>query len=242
LKTSSAPNHLVFVGVADGTNKALIAKADLNGDTLWYRKIDAGSFDDILYNVIEEDNGESLVAVGKTFPTAADLDVLLIKVRADDGQVITQRNLGDEETLDVGIDLAQTLDGGFAFAGFSTRTSGVLGNEMVLIKTDDLGSLQTNYLRGKVYFPSGNDCSPYTEGDLGLNGWLVKATGENVTFFGSTDSLGNYDLRVDAGVYELELLQKNNHVTPPSLRWTLRSPTIRIFTTSHCGPPSTVRS
>ena len=104
-------DHLVFVGVADGTNKALIAKANLNGDTLWYRKIDAGSFDDILYNVIEEDNGESLVAVGKTFPTAADLDVLLIKVRADDGQVMPQRNLGDEETLDVGIDLAQPLAG-----------------------------------------------------------------------------------------------------------------------------------
>jgi len=212
-------NHLVFVGVTDGTNKALIAKADLNGDTLWYHEIDAGPFEDILYNVIEEDNGESLVAVGKTFPTAADLDVLLVKVRAEDGQMISQRTLGDEETLDVGIDLAQTLDGGFALAGFSSRTTGVLGNEMVLFKTDDLGGLQTNYLRGKVYFPRGDDCAPFTEGDLGLNGWLVKATGDNVTFFGSTDSLGNYDLRVDAGIYELELLKKNN-------RWEICDPVL----------------
>lgn len=209
--------HLVFVGSTDNSNKALIAKADLNGDTLWYHEIDAGPLDDILNSVIEENGGENLVAVGQTVPTPSNLDVLMVKVRAADGLVLWQRRLGDEETLDVGEDLAQTLDGGFALAGFSARFDGVLGNELVLFKTDDLGGLQTNYLRGKVYFPQGNDCGPYEEGDLGLAGWLIKAESESATFFGSTDSLGNYDLRVDRGVYELSLLRRND-------RWNLCNP------------------
>lgn len=210
-------DHLVFVGSTDNSNKALIAKANLNGDTLWYHEIDAGPLDDILNSVIEEDGGENLVAVGQTVPTPANLDVLMVKVRAADGLVLWQRRLGDEETLDVGADLAQTLDGGFALAGFSARFDGVLGNELVLFKTDDLGGLQTNYLRGKVYFPEGNDCGPYEEGDLGLTGWLVKAKSDDATFFGSTDSLGNYDLRVDRGMYEVSLLRRND-------RWNLCDP------------------
>lgn len=210
-------DHLVFVGSADNSNKALIAKADLNGDTLWYHEINAGPLDDVLYSVIEDDNGESLVAVGQTVPTPSNLDVLMVKVRSEDGLVLWQRRLGDEETLDVGEDLAQTLDGGYALAGFSARFDGVLGNEMVLYKTDNLGALQTNYLQGKVYFPAANDCGPFTEGDLGLSGWLIKAESETATFFGSTDSIGNYELRVDAGVYEVSLLRKND-------RWNICDP------------------
>jgi len=209
-------DHLVFVGSAEDANKALVAKADLNGDTLWYHVIDAGPLDDILYNVIEENGGENLVAVGQTVPTPANLDVLMVNVRAADGLIRWQRRLGDEETLDVGRDLARTLDGGFVLAGFNARFDGVLGNEMVLFKTDDLGGLQTNYLRGRVYHPA-DDCRPFAEGDQGLTGWLVKAVGESATFFGSTDSLGNYDLRVDQGTYEVSLLRKND-------RWELCDP------------------
>ena len=206
----TSDDNLVFVGTTENRNKALIAKADLNGDTLWYHEIDAGPLDDILYSVIEDDNGASLVAVGQTVPTPADLDVLMVKVRSTDGLIEWQRRLGDENTLDVGEDLAETLDGGYALAGFSARSDGVLGNELVLYKTDDLGGLQTNYLVGKVYHARMTDCGAYQDGDLGLSGWIVRASSESATFFGSTDSLGNYELRVDPGVYDVSLLQKND--------------------------------
>jgi hypothetical protein len=209
-------DQLVFVGSTDGFNKALIAKADLNGDTLWYRQIDAAPFDDELRGVIEEDGGENLVAVGQTVPTGANLDVLMVKVRSSDGQLLWQRRLGDDDALDVAEDLAPTLDGGYALAAFNSRGT-VLFNDMTLFKTDNLGDLQTNYLRGKVYHPSNSDCAPFQDGDLGLEGWLVRAESSTATFFGSTDSLGNYDLRVDRGVYSLSLLRKND-------RWDLCSP------------------
>jgi hypothetical protein len=210
-------NHLVFVGSTENGTKALIAKADLNGDTLWYHEINAGPLDDILYNVIEQDGGESLVAVGQTVPTPANLDVLMVKVRANDGLILWQRRLGDEETLDVGRDLARTTDGGFALAGFNARFDGVLGNEMVLFKTDDLGDLQTNYLRGRVYRPATDDCSPYQDGDRGQPGWLIRAESNANVFFGSTDSLGNYELRVDQDEYGVSLLRRND-------RWEICEP------------------
>ena len=213
----TSDDNLVFVGSTNNFNKALIGKADLNGEQLWYREIDASTFDDELNGVIEEDGGESLVAVGQTTPGAANFDVLMLKVNATDGQPIWQRRLGDEESTDIGESLAPTTDGGYALAAYTSRISGVLGNEMTLFKTDDLGDLQTNYLRGKVYYPADNDCGPFTEGDLGLAGWLIQAESETATFFGSTDSLGNYDLRVDRGEYELSLLRKND-------RWNLCEP------------------
>ncbi|MFT7121959.1 MAG: hypothetical protein ACJAZ9_002147, partial [Neolewinella sp.] len=213
----TSDGQLAFVGSTNNFNKALIAKADLNGDLLWFQEVDASDFDDELNGLIEEDNGENLVAVGQTTPTAANFDVLMVKVNATNGQQVWQRRLGDETSTDIGQGLATTRDGGYALAAFSSRIFLVEANDMTLFKTDNFGDHQTNYLRGKVYYPAANDCGDYTEGDLGLAGWLVRAESENTTFFGSTDSLGNYDLQVESDVYELTLLRKND-------RWNLCEP------------------
>ncbi len=212
---STSDGNLAFVGATDNTNKALIAKADLNGDTLWFREIDNSPFDDELLSLIEEDNGENLVAVGQTVPSGPDLDILMVKVRASDGQPIYERRLGNEDTFDGAADLAPTPDGGYAISA----ATGIAFNDMSLFKTNNFGDLQTNYLQGKVYHPTGGDCRPFSEGDRELAGWLVRAEGSQTTFFGTTDSLGNYDLRVDQDVYEVSLLRRND-------RWNICTPDV----------------
>lgn len=213
----TSDGHLAFVGSTNDFNTAVIAKADLNGDLLWFEEIDASDFDDELNGLIEEDNGENLVAVGQTTPSAENFDVLMVKVNAASGQRIWERRLGDATSTDIGQGLATTRDGGYALAAFSSRIFLVEANDMTLFKTDNFGDHQTNYLQGKVYYPADDDCGPYSEGDLGLAGWLVRAEGENTTFFGSTDSLGNYDLQVESDVYEVTLLRKND-------RWNICAP------------------
>lgn len=213
----TSDGQLAFVGSTNNFNKAVIAKADLNGDLLWFEEIDISDFDDELNGLIEEDNGENLVAVGQTTPSAANFDVLMVKVNATSGQRIWERRLGSETSTDIGQGLATTLDGGYALAAFSSRIFLVEANDMTLFKTDNFGDHQTNYLRGKVYRPAADDCGDYNEGDLGLAGWLVRAEGESTTFFGSTDSLGNYDLQVESDVYEVSLLLKND-------RWNICEP------------------
>ena len=209
--------HLVFVGSRDNFNIAYLAKADLNGDTLWMRSFDASPFDDELRGVTEEANGEFFVGVGQTVPTPANLDVLMVKVRATDGNVEWTRRLGDEDALDVAEDLVPTREGGYALAAFNSRGLSLF-NDLTLFQTDNFGDLQTNFLRGRVYYPADQDCRPYQDGDQGLAGWLVRAESDRNVFFGSTDSLGNYDLRVDTALYTVTLLPKNN-------RWNICGPT-----------------
>ena len=213
----TSDGQLAFVGSVDNFNKAVIAKADLNGELLWYEEVDESDFDDELNGLIEEDNGENLVAVGQTTPSAENFDVLMVKVNAASGQRIWERRLGDATSTDIGQGLATTLDGGYALAAFSSRIFLVEANDMTLFKTDNFGDHQTNYLRGKVYHPADDNCRPYAEGDLGLAGWLVRAEGDTATFFGSTDSLGNYELQVESGEYAVSLLPRND-------RWTLCEP------------------
>lgn len=213
----TSDGQLAFVGSTNDFNTAVIAKADLNGELLWFEEVDASDFDDEFNGLIEEDNGDNLVAVGQTTPTAANFDVLMVKVNATSGQRIWERRLGDETSTDIGQGLATTLDGGYALAAFSSRIFLVEANDMTLFKTDNFGDHQTNYLQGRVYYPAANDCGPYRNGDLGLTGWLVKAESETATFFGSTDSLGNYNLQVESDNYEVSLLRKND-------RWNICDP------------------
>ena len=213
----TSDGQLAFVGSTNNFAKAVIAKADLNGDLLWFEEVDASGLDDELNGLIEEDNGENLVAVGQTTPSAANFDVLMVKVNATNGQRIWERRLGDETSTDIGQGLATTRDGGYALAAFSSRIFLVEANDMTLFKTDNFGDHQTNYLRGKVYHPVNDECGAYSDGDPGLAGWLIRAESENTTFFGSTDSLGNYDLQVESDVYSVSLLRKND-------RWNICDP------------------
>ena len=204
--------HLAFVGSTENTNKALVAKADLNGDTLWYREFDASAFDDVLVGIVEEDNGEALVAVGETVPTQDNIDILMVKVRAQDGNPVYVRKLGEATATNRASGVSVTPDGGFAIAA----ATDIVFNDMSLFKTSNFGDLQTNYLQGRVYRPQGDDCGAYEDGDFGLAGWLVRAEGTTNTFFGTTDSLGRYELRVDQDIYSVSLLRRND-------RWTLCS-------------------
>lgn len=208
--------HLILVGSTNNFNTAFMAKVDLNGDTLWLREYDASPFDDEFRGVSVEADGEHYVAVGQTVPTPANLDVLMVKVRAADGRLVWQRRLGDVDALDIAEDLAPTRDGGYALAAFNSRALSLF-NDLTLFRTDDFGDLQTNYLRGRVYHPADGTCRPEAPGDRGLAGWLVQAESATATFVGSTDSLGNYDLRVDTAVYTVTLLPRND-------RWNVCAP------------------
>ncbi len=218
---STSDGNIAFVGATNNLNTALIAKANLNGDTLWYKEINATPFDNHLHGLIEEDNGQFLVAAGEAVPDAVTLniDILMVKVRSDNGQLVYQRLLGDDNVLNTAADLAPTVKGGYAIAAFNALEN-VSFNDMTLFNTDAAGEHLTNRIRGRV-FHAINGCGQTSPNDFGLGDWLLRAESENAVFFGSTDSLGFYDLQVDTGTYTLTLLQKND-------RWEICQP---AFTT-----------
>lgn len=213
----TSDENLVFVGSTDDFNTALLAKADLNGDTLWYTEVPATPFDSDLRGVIEEDNGTTLVAAGQAAPdnVSFNLDVLMVKVEAATGQLIYQRLIGANDVLNTAEDLAPIIGGGYAISAYNALNA-VAFNDMTVFKTNQQGEHLTNYVRGRVHY-SPDGCNPYEPGDLGLEGWLVRAESETATFFGSTDSLGRYALQIDTGTYTVSLLQKND-------RWDICNP------------------
>lgn len=200
-------NNVVAVGSAGSFNRAYIMKSDLNGDTLWTREIDAAAFDDNL-NAVTELNDGSLVAVGQTLPTAAKADILLLKMSSD-GDLIWERNLGEEFATDkFGEDIAPATNGGFVLAGYSGEQEQVLINDLIFIRVDENGNYFTNMVRGKVFW-SQDGCNPYEAGDPGMQEWLVTVTDGETTYIGSTDEDGNYAIPVDLGSYDVTLLPKN---------------------------------
>ena len=200
--------ELVFVGSAGDFNRALMAKCDLNGDTLWYREIDPAPYDDFLNAVVELPD-ESLVAVGFTFPNAIYSKVLLLKLNAD-GQTAWQREVGNENQINFGEDLALAADGGFVIAGYSSASSDVFPviNDVLVTKVDASGQFPTNQISGVVNHLldgcGGVDAVPLQE-------WLVQVEGEETSYYGTTDENGYYNISVDPGSYKVTLLKPNAH-------------------------------
>lgn len=96
----------------------------------------------------------------------------------------------------------QTTDGGYIVGGAKIQSAYTRTN-MYLIKTDDLGEIYGNTLRGYVFADSNADCAN-TSGEHPFANWMVKASGLQ-TFYTSTDANGHYWMRVDTGDYQVTL-------------------------------------
>lgn len=210
--------HLLWVGSVQNDNQAFLAKSHLNGDTLWTRKLDIAAFDDILQSGIENEDG-SIVAVGLTAPTASLVYALLVKLDAD-GNLTWSRNLGFDGKVNFGVDVAPTVDGGYVIGGYNSLGVLVLFNDMTFFRVDAEGNYYSNQLTGKVFWPQ-DGCRPYLPGDQLMSGWLVRAESADLTFVGTTDADGNYDLLVDTGLYTVTLL-------PPNANWEVCNPVAYI--------------
>ncbi|MCB0707167.1 MAG: T9SS type A sorting domain-containing protein [Saprospiraceae bacterium] len=96
-----------------------------------------------------------------------------------------------------------TSDHGFLFYGTSSQADNIA--DPVLIKTDSLGRINSNFVEGKIYLDDNLDCL-YGTSEQVLSGWTVRATGTSGTFYGSSDETGSYTVNIGLGTFEIELL------------------------------------
>lgn len=202
--------ELIIVGSAESYDKAFIAKYNLNGDKLWARWIDNGLDD--YFNAVVEDQNEDFVAVGGTIIGDFNVDILLGKFDKN-GNVIWLKNTGDDGVnIDSGEGVAARADGGYVIAGYNSADLFAF-HDVSLIKTDENGNTLTNYIIGQVYSDEGN-CDDFDiEDDLPLEDWLVIAKGSTRSFLGTTDENGMFNIRVDTGSYEVNVLPVNDYWT-----------------------------
>ncbi len=99
-----------------------------------------------------------------------------------------------------------TSDGGYALVG--RTNSGPQGPEAYVAKINADGYLYSNVLYGNVYEDLDFDC---LKGGIeeGVTNIVVEAEGTDYSFYGLSDSLGNYEIQLDTGSYNIKINNAN---------------------------------
>lgn len=136
-------NGYIAIG-NDQNGKLNIYRTNNIGDTIWTKK-----YNDFFGNSIIQTNDKGLAITGKKYQNIPNLpssfgDLLILKMDSS-GNIQFVKTYGDSLN-DGGISIKQTIDNGFAIAGFYDYGSGgaviINGNDMgYYIKTDTLGNL-----------------------------------------------------------------------------------------------------
>jgi hypothetical protein len=203
-------NQLAMVGSFGSTSDVALIKTDLDGNFIWDY-----TFGDVLgdnaFDFLQNDAGEFVIA-GITEVDVTNIDILLANV-SEDGQTLNwMSSIGRNTHVDWGQALTRTSDGGYAVVGYNSEGVSLFGNDLTLIKTNASGSIFSNKIQGKV-FADDNNCD-FDAGEIGLEDWLVKAESADLTFFGTTDENGDFQINIDTGDYELSVLVNNEYWMP----------------------------
>ncbi|MEI7801785.1 MAG: T9SS type A sorting domain-containing protein [Bacteroidota bacterium] len=160
------------------------------------------------------DNGFILVGTTASYGAGGD-DIYLIKLNADGDTIWTKTYGGSDD--EYGSSVKQTSDGGYIISG-DTKSFGVAGKDVYLIKTDMNGNLSWSKTFGSVGNDYGNTVLQTTDG-----GYLVSGTTENIgagnynvyfikinstgdtlwtkTYGGALEDDGNYVIQTSGGGY-----------------------------------------
>ncbi|HAD14555.1 MAG TPA: hypothetical protein DCF33_19190 [Saprospirales bacterium] len=196
------------VGDPDQRDPMVVAFND-QLDTLWTRTISLPGLQQV-YDALETANGD-IVLAGEHIPEGSvSRDGFLARVSAQ-GDLLWFRTYGGLKG-DICWDVEPSADGnGFIIAGQTASFSTKGDLQAWLIHTDALGFAWSNHVAGRVIRDEIEDCVE-NAGEPGMAGWLVTASGEPGAVYTLTDSMGEYSIGLDTGVWFVSVL-------PPSAYW-----------------------
>ena len=161
--------------------------------------------------------------IGGGSGVSSDGDITLVKTDLD-GDILLSRTFGSQVADEALFGMAAMPNNGLAILGntnlYANHPDFPAGTDFYLILTDSLGRSITNYVRGSIYIDQGEECVPDST-ESKLAGWFVKISNEERLYFGLTDENGDYQVRVDTGAYQVEVL-------PPNIYWEACEPVQRI--------------
>ena len=184
---------------------AFLLKVSPVGNETWLKTY-GGSFGAEAFDVISTFNGD-LVFTGVIEITEQNNDAFLVRYDID-GNEVWNKIIGRSFSFDWSNSLIQTADKGFATAGYNALDIGLIFfNDITFLKANADGDVYTNTLSGKVFIDDNEDCTFNDE--VGLNEWIVTAKSATNTFFGTSDTDGNYEIILDTGIYAVTIFTKN---------------------------------
>ncbi|MEN0004500.1 MAG: T9SS type A sorting domain-containing protein [Bacteroidota bacterium] len=212
----TADNELLVVGhqgeaiVANFDQiDAYVGKFDSSGEQLWATSFGGEQREEIRAGVVLADG--SIVTAG--FIDLVQHGDLLLSKFSPDGDLMWNRHLGGEDQLEDISGIAATQDGGFIVTGYNALV-GASFNDLILMKVDGNGNTLSSILRGRIFVDDGGTDCGYDLGEELLEGWLIEAKSEDLTYFAASDANGRYEILVDTGTYELSVLSINDYWEP----------------------------
>lgn len=126
-------------------------------------------------------------------------DPYLVKMDTDGNILYERKLLNTALSYEFPLDIIQSPDGTLAIAGESDGRA-------FLLRTDSLGYVYSNTIKGRIARTANNDC--VIDGNATpFENWIVQAGNGNNLFFDRTDENGDYEIRTDSGDYLLTVFQ-----------------------------------
>lgn len=205
-----ADGGLLLTGMdANDPNRFYVQKSAANGSLLWRHDNPTTNQRFLPYAVLENTRGEVVMGGTLEYPNG-EKDGYLVKCDAM-GLPIWDRKIGRVNRPETLTKMVLSPDGGYALGG-KYLSQGV--NHSYVVKTDSNGIIKPSLIHGNVFRDFDMDCAQSAD-DQPLANWRVRAVQDSIrTFWADTDSLGNYAIECDTGLYLVELLR-------PSPYWTV---------------------
>ncbi len=208
--------NIAIAGTINDNSDAYVALFDVQGNLQWEKTIgEAGKEEEA--NGIAELSSGNLVITGLKVTNMVNVDVFVAQLDPK-GAVLWQKNIGDNSATEEGRDIQPTADGGFIITGYNAQVLTSF-NDLILIKTDGLGAVVSNYISGRVIWDEDSQCD-IDPNERSLGGWLVQAESAKGVFYATTDENGYYQISVDTGTYTVRALPLNLYWEACSLEGT----------------------
>jgi hypothetical protein len=190
----------------DWSDDIYAVKIDISGSLIWERALGSTGYESSGFGTETKDGNYVFSAC--TDSTTFYQAIFLTKLDQDGNQVWERiHNVSDYEQA---FALCKTTDYGCAITGLTLTSDNIDdADQVIILKTDSLGNIFTNEIRGRVFYDENQNCNIST-GELSLANWLVIA--EPGPHFDYTDANGNYTVKVDSGAYIVKVI-------PPADIW-----------------------
>ena len=191
-------NFLQIVGLGSSEFSGTLTKrSSTNGEEIWSNTIEISSGGNIdMIPIVETEDGGFLIE---------DISVWTKLIKTDSlGNEIFQKDIGNSlNTQKFIVDSSGKL----VFTGGSPDDN--LGDWYgFIMKTSSDGDLYSNHIQGNVFKDDNVNCIFEEGAEDGFPNRIVKIEGAK-TFYGTTDEIGNYDILVDTGNYEVKVILPN---------------------------------
>ena len=167
-----------------------LIKTDASGTEQWSKTFGGSGHDKCNSVQQTSDGGFILTGSSDSFgPGTYYYDIYLIKT--DDTGTEQWSKIIDENSFDLSKSVQQTSDGGYIIAG-TTTNYGPTAGDVILIKTDDTGTVQWSQTYGKTEWDAGYDVQQTSDGGYIIVGHTNSyGAGNEDVYLIKTDASGN---------------------------------------------------